>query len=49
VQGDEARTVSVTIGTATSDAGQPDDDLFERADRALYEGKRSGRGQARSA
>ena len=49
VQGDEARTVSVTIGTATSDAGQADENLFERADRALYEGKKSGRGQARSA
>ena len=43
----ETRTVSVTIGIATSEAGQPEGDLFVRADRALYEGKRSGRGQVR--
>jgi diguanylate cyclase (GGDEF)-like protein len=40
--------VSVTIGTATS-IGRPSESLFERADRALYEGKRAGRGQVRSA
>jgi diguanylate cyclase (GGDEF)-like protein len=41
------RTVSVTIGMATS-IGRPPESLFERADRALYEGKRMGRGQVRS-
>lgn len=47
VKGDEARTLSVTIGIATSQAGRASEDLFERADRALYEGKRSGRGQVK--
>jgi diguanylate cyclase (GGDEF)-like protein len=43
------RDVSVTIGIASSVAGQPEADLFERADRALYAGKRAGRGQVVSA
>ena len=38
--------VTVTIGIASSQAGQPEGDLFERADRALYEGKKSGRARA---
>jgi len=46
--GGRKRTVSVTIGVATCDAGDPARDLFERADRALYEGKREGRGRART-
>ncbi|HEY1434361.1 MAG TPA: GGDEF domain-containing protein [Thermoanaerobaculia bacterium] len=40
-----SRFISVTIGVATSAGGAADDDLFGRADRALYEGKRRGRGQ----
>lgn len=40
--GADRRAVSVTIGIATG-AGAADEDLFERADRALYEGKRAGR------
>ena len=42
------RTISATIGIATSSAGRGGD-LFEAADRALYEGKRAGRGQVRAA
>lgn len=42
------RVVSATIGVATSIAGSGED-LFEVADRALYAGKRAGRGQVRSA
>ena len=41
------RSVSATIGVATS-AGATDADLFEVADRALYAGKRAGRGQVRA-
>ena len=41
------RRISVTIGAATATAGSGGD-LFETADRALYEGKRAGRGQVRS-
>lgn len=39
--------VSVTIGVATraGDAAPEEADLFETADRALYEGKRVGRGR----
>jgi len=33
------RSVSVTIGAATAEAGEPSD-LFAAADRALYEGKK---------
>ncbi len=40
--------VSVTIGVATS-VGDSEGDLFQRADRALYEGKRGGRGRASAA
>lgn len=40
--GADRRAVSVTIGIATG-AGAPGEDLFESADRALYEGKRAGR------
>lgn len=40
--------ISATIGVATSSAGR-EGDLFETADRALYEGKRAGRGQVRAA
>ena len=47
VHGDGSRQVSVTIGVATSGVGRGDEDLFGRADRALYEGKKSGRGQVR--
>lgn len=43
VEGRE-RYVSVTIGAATVEAGEPGD-LFEAADRALYEGKTAGRGR----
>jgi diguanylate cyclase (GGDEF)-like protein len=47
--GDTAAPVSVTIGVATRTGElHPDEpDLFERADAALYEGKRVGRGQVR--
>ena len=41
------RDVSVTIGVATSADGQSSEGLFERADRALLDGKRAGRGQVR--
>jgi diguanylate cyclase (GGDEF)-like protein len=41
------RVVSATVGVATSTAGS-NADLFEAADRALYEGKRAGRGQVRN-
>ena len=41
------RDVSVTIGIATTADGQESEALFERADRALFEGKRAGRGQVR--
>src|SRR5262249_42604677 len=44
---DGLREVSVTIGVATSTERRPMDDLFERADRALFEGKRGGRSQVR--
>lgn len=40
------RVISATIGVATSTAGSGED-LFEVADRALYAGKRAGRGQVR--
>ena len=40
--GADRRAVSVTIGIATG-AGAPGENLFESADRALYEGKRAGR------
>jgi len=40
--GADRRAVSVTIGVATG-AGATDENLFESADRALYEGKRAGR------
>jgi GGDEF domain-containing protein len=40
------RVISATIGVATSIAGSGED-LFEAADRALYAGKRAGRGQVR--
>lgn len=40
--GADRRSVSVTIGVATG-AGAIDENLFESADRALYEGKRAGR------
>ncbi len=40
------RTISATIGIATS-CGAAEGDLFEVADRALYAGKRAGRGQVR--
>jgi PleD family two-component response regulator len=44
------RAVTVTIGAATAEAGAgAGRDLFEAADRALYEGKRAGRGQVRTA
>ncbi len=42
------QVISATIGVATSCAGSGED-LFEVADRALYAGKRAGRGQVRSA
>jgi PleD family two-component response regulator len=41
------KTISATIGVATA-SGAPDSDLFEAADRALYAGKRAGRGQVRA-
>jgi len=41
------RELSVTIGIATSADGQSSEALFERADRALYDGKRAGPGQVR--
>jgi diguanylate cyclase len=44
---DGLRELSVTIGVATSVDGQSSEALFERADRALYDGKRTGRGQVR--
>jgi len=45
--GGRERVVSATIGAATSMAGEGGD-LFEIADRALYTGKKAGRGQVRS-
>jgi diguanylate cyclase (GGDEF)-like protein len=42
------RVISATIGVATSTVGSGGD-LFEAADRALYAGKKAGRGQVRSA
>lgn len=45
--GNAPMAVSVTIGVATSEQGHADESLFERADRALYEGKQAGRGQVR--
>lgn len=45
--GGRERTVSATIGVATAN-GSAEEDLFEVADRALYAGKRAGRGQVRS-
>jgi diguanylate cyclase (GGDEF)-like protein len=44
--GETVAPVSVTIGVATraGDAAPEEEDLFESADRALYEGKRVGRG-----
>jgi diguanylate cyclase (GGDEF)-like protein len=47
VEGRE-QLVSATIGLATSTSGAHED-LFETADRALYAGKRAGRGQVRAA
>ncbi len=46
-RGEHAAPVSVTIGVATRTGEfEPDEeDLFERADAALYEGKRVGRGR----
>ncbi len=40
------RIISATIGVATS-RGTTESDLFDVADRALYAGKRAGRGQVR--
>jgi PleD family two-component response regulator len=40
--GELTHTVSVTIGAATSSPGGKCDGLFERADAALYAGKRAG-------
>jgi diguanylate cyclase (GGDEF)-like protein len=37
--------VSITIGVAAATGPSPSQNLFELADRALYEGKRRGRGQ----
>jgi predicted signal transduction protein with EAL and GGDEF domain len=45
----QQRSVSVTIGAATAAAGGEGRKLFEAADRALYAGKRAGRGQGRTA
>lgn len=42
------QVISTTIGVATSYAGSGED-LFEAADRALYAGKKAGRGQVQSA
>jgi diguanylate cyclase (GGDEF)-like protein len=42
------QVISATIGVATSTGGSGED-LFDAADRALYAGKRAGRGQVRSA
>jgi diguanylate cyclase (GGDEF)-like protein len=41
--------VSVTIGVATSVPPSAEENLFDRADAALYEGKREGRGRVREA
>jgi diguanylate cyclase (GGDEF)-like protein len=40
------RTISATIGVATS-RGPAEKELFEAADRALFAGKRAGRGRVR--
>lgn len=49
----DGRIVSVrfamTVGVATSAAGESMESLFQRADHALYEAKRAGKGQARAA
>lgn len=39
------QNVSITIGVAAATNPSPSQNLFELADRALYEGKRRGRGQ----
>ena len=40
---DNSVQVTVSIGTAIRNPGEPLEDLIERADRALYQAKRSGR------
>lgn len=49
----ESKTVFVrfamTVGIAASIPGETRDQLYERADKVLYEAKRSGKGQARVA
>lgn len=46
---DHAVTVSVSIGIASADSSEAIDDLFKRADRALYEAKASGKSTFRFA
>ena len=47
--GGQEFSFTVSIGIATRISPSPKDDLFELADRALYESKRAGRDQARAA
>ena len=39
----QGRTLSVSVGTAVRQRGEPLSDFIQRADRALYEAKRGGR------
>jgi diguanylate cyclase (GGDEF)-like protein len=48
-RGADRPAVSVTIGIASSPPCATPEDLFERADRALYEGKREGGARCRVA
>lgn len=45
VYSDERGRLSVSVGIATATAVEGFEDLFERADQALYEAKRTGRGR----
>jgi diguanylate cyclase (GGDEF)-like protein len=40
-------TMTISVGVATLEAGEAPRNLFERADKALYEAKRNGRNQVR--
>jgi diguanylate cyclase (GGDEF)-like protein len=44
-----APTITVSVGVAASPGGTALEDLVERADKALYDAKNSGRNQVRQA